>query len=123
MSLTTLTQSLTGRPEHYFCPITGRNACCAAAGGHHCRVPESELVSRVAQSTGLTPAEAGRVIADVVAYFGETTESYVRRRHARLQDHGMRNQQIFAQLQTELGNRVVAPPMLSERQLRRIVYG
>jgi hypothetical protein len=35
----------------------------------------------------------------------------------------MRNPQIFAQIRGELARRVVAPPTLSERQLRRIVYG
>ncbi len=86
-------------------------------------MPESELVSRVAQSTGLSASEATRLIADVVAYYAESTEDYVRRRHTHLQSHGMKNQEIFAQLQAELARRVVAPPRLSERQLRRIVYG
>jgi hypothetical protein len=84
---------------------------------------EPELVSRVAQSTGLSPSEAARVIADVVAYFAEPAEDFVRRRHARLQAFGMHNAQIFGQIRAELGRRVVAPPDLSERQLRRIVYG
>lgn len=84
---------------------------------------ESDLVSRVAQSTGLTSAEAARVVTDVVSYFTETTEVYVRRRHARLQDEGNKNQEIFAAIAAELTQRVVAPPALTERQLRRIVYG
>ncbi len=86
-------------------------------------MPESELVGRVAASTGLSPAEASRVIADVVAYFSETAEAFVRRRHSDLQADGLRNPEIFAQINTELDQRVVAAPSLSERQLRRIVYG
>jgi hypothetical protein len=35
----------------------------------------------------------------------------------------MRNPEIFAQIHAELARRVVAPPALSERQIRRIVYG
>ena len=84
---------------------------------------ESDLVSQVAQSTGLSHGEAARVVADVVAYFAEAPEEFVRRRHARLRACGMRNPQIFAQIRGELARRVVAPPTLSERQLRRIVYG
>jgi hypothetical protein len=82
-----------------------------------------DLVSRVAHSTGLSPGEAARVISDVVAYFSEPTEVFVRRRHERLQAAGMHNPEIFAQIRAELSRRVVAPPELSERQLRRIVYG
>lgn len=84
---------------------------------------DADLVSRVAQSTGLTIGEAARVISDVVAYFSEPAEAYVRRRHARLQAQGMRNDEIFAQLTAELGRRVFAPPDYSARQLRRIIYG
>jgi hypothetical protein len=86
-------------------------------------VPEPELVSRVAQSTGLTSSEATRVVADVVAYYAESTEAFVRRRHAALQARGLHNPEIFARIHAELTHRVVAPPVLSERQLRRIVYG
>jgi len=86
-------------------------------------MPESDLVSRVAASTGLSPAEAARVIADVVAYFSEPVETFVRRRHDDLQADGLRNPEIFARIARELDQRVVAAPGLSERQLRRIVYG
>ena len=86
-------------------------------------MPERELVTRVAESTGLSESEASRVVSDVVAYFAEPAESYVRRRHESLQARGMRNSEIFAQIHAELAGRVVAPPALSERQLRRIVYG
>lgn len=86
-------------------------------------MPDAELVQRVAASTGLSSAEADRVIADVLAFYDETTEAYVRRRHAELQTFGVRNPEIFARLATELRVRRVAAPQLSERQLRRIVYG
>jgi hypothetical protein len=84
---------------------------------------ESDLVSRVASSTGLSHGEAARVVADVVAYFSETTEEFVRRRHQHLQTYGMKNPQIFSQITSELARRVFAAPPLSERQVRRIIYG
>jgi hypothetical protein len=86
-------------------------------------VQDDELVDRVAASTGLTRGEAARVVADVVAWYAEPVEDYVRRRHARLQLHGRRNDEIFATVATELADRVVAAPALTQRQLRRIVYG
>src|ERR1700742_4819090 len=42
---------------------------------------DPELVRHVAASTGLPGPVAARVVADVVAYFSETTEEFVRRRH------------------------------------------
>lgn len=86
-------------------------------------VTDDELVDRIAGSTGLTSGEARRVIADVVAWYREPVEDYVRRRHRHLQTHGVRNPEAFAQIAGELAGRVVAPAPLSPRQLRRIVYG
>jgi DNA-directed RNA polymerase subunit F len=84
---------------------------------------DSELVERIAESTGLTRAEAARVIEDVVAFHAEPVEKLVRRRHAHLKTYGARNPEIFARIAEELAARVVAAPPLTERQLRRIVYG
>jgi hypothetical protein len=81
------------------------------------------LVERIAASTGLTAAEAARVVEDVVAFHAEPVEDYVRRRHAHLKTYGAKNEQIFARIAEELAGRVVAAPALTERQLRRIVYG
>ena len=86
-------------------------------------MPERELIDRVAVSAGLSPGEAERVIEDVIAWYREPVESYVRRRHADLQLHGIRNDEAFERILGELANRVVAPPELTPRQVRRIVYG
>jgi hypothetical protein len=84
---------------------------------------DAELISRVSASTGLSGGEAARVVADVVGWYREPVETYVRRRHAYLQMYGKRNPEIFTMIAAELDDRLVAPPPLSERQLRRIVYG
>ena len=84
---------------------------------------DSELVERIAASTGLSAADAERVIEDVVAFHAEPVEELVRRRHAQLKTFGARNPEIFARIAEELAGRVVAAPALTERQLRRIVYG
>ena len=81
------------------------------------------LVDHLVATTGLTTAEAARVVEDVLAFHDEPVEDYVRRRHAELKTHGARNPEIFAHVAEELAHRVVAAPALSERQLRRIVYG
>lgn len=74
-------------------------------------------------STGLPPTVAARVVADVVAYYGETVEQFVRRRHAELRGRQHRNAEIWTAIAEELATRPFAAEALSERQLRRIVYG
>ncbi len=74
-------------------------------------------------TTGLPAATATRLITDVIAYFDETAESYVRRRHTQLQGRQLKNAEIWSLIESELATRPFAAPRLSERQLRRIVYG
>lgn len=83
----------------------------------------AELVAHVVASTGLAPDVAARLISDVLAYFSETTEQFVRRRHAELNRQGHVNAAIWPVIAGELGQRRVAAAELSQRQLRRIVYG
>lgn len=84
---------------------------------------DRDLVEHVATTTGLSEAEASRVVEDVVAYLAEPLEDYVRRRHTEMKTYGAKNPAIFERIAAELAGRVVAAPQLTERQLRRIVYG
>ncbi|MEV7553131.1 hypothetical protein AB0N89_26270 [Amycolatopsis sp. NPDC089917] len=86
-------------------------------------VEDADIVEQVALSTGLSTAIAARVVEDVLAFYRQPVEQYVRSRHARLQAEGRKNPEIFPLVAAELSRRLVAPPDLSERQLRRIVYG
>ncbi|MFG2225331.1 hypothetical protein ACIBK8_04220 [Streptomyces sp. NPDC050161] len=85
--------------------------------------PHDDLVDHLVRSTPLQRGEATRVVLDVLAYFDETTEGFVRRRHRELQSQGLRNDAIFERIRLELPHRAVSPPDLSPRQLRRLVYG
>ena len=84
---------------------------------------DPELIARVSDSSGLTRSEAARVVGDVLAHYAEPVEAYVRRRHGELQLHGTRNAEAFRIIQAELRSRLVAAPTLTERQLRRVIYG
>lgn len=106
-----------------FCPISGRNLSGDGSGAHHRAVPDPVLVSHVVDTTSLAPGEAARVIEDVIAFHAQPVEVFVRERHARLKTYGAKNPEIFALIAEELAERVVAAPVLSERQLRRIIYG
>ncbi|MCO1577423.1 hypothetical protein M8C13_16830 [Crossiella sp. SN42] len=85
-------------------------------------LPE-ELVRHVAASTGLPAAVAARVVSDVIGYYAEPVEDYVRRRHRELRRRNRRNDDIWSIVAAELAARPVAAPRLSARQLRRMVYG
>ncbi|MER6084130.1 hypothetical protein [Streptomyces sp. NPDC001833] len=82
-----------------------------------------ELVDHLMRSSPLSRGEALRVIQEVLAYFDETTADYVRRRHRELQAEGLVNAEIFDRIAADLKYRAVAPPELTLRQLRRMVYG
>ncbi|HEX4831510.1 MAG TPA: hypothetical protein VH478_10505 [Trebonia sp.] len=83
----------------------------------------ADLVRHVAASTGLPEATAARVVADVAAYFAESAEDFVRRRHGEMRAMHWKNDNIWPRIVAELGTRRFGAPELSERQLRRIVYG
>jgi hypothetical protein len=82
-----------------------------------------DLIRHVARSTGLDEATASRVVADVMAYFGQTVEEYVIQRHEDLKSRNRRNDDIWPLIMAELNARRFKAGELSERQLRRMVYG
>ncbi len=85
--------------------------------------PPDDLVEYLISTCPLSLAEARRVVADVLGYFSEPAEDYVRRRHRELKARGLTNDLAFDQIATEMPQRRYAPPEFSLRQLRRIVYG
>jgi hypothetical protein len=82
-----------------------------------------DLARYLAASTGLPQSTALRVIADITTYFGETIDEFVRRRHAELRRGQHRNDEIWPLIAAELRQRRFVAPGLSDRQLRRLVYG
>ena len=83
----------------------------------------ADLVAHLVRTTRLSEAEAQRVVLEVLAYFDEPVERFVRRRHAALRADGLQNAQIFARLIDEVaaGRFAASPP--TERQIRRMIYG
>ena len=62
------------------------------------------------------------MILDVLAYFDETSRNSSAGATVNCSPAGS-NAEIFERIAAELPHRAVAPPELSLRQLRRIVYG
>ena len=82
-----------------------------------------ELLTRLERVGGLDRRAAERLVAEVLAYWAETPEAWVSRRHAELQAEGLTNDAIFARIAAELPERRFTSPTLTVRQLRRLVYG
>jgi hypothetical protein len=82
-----------------------------------------DLARYLAASTGLPQPTAIRVIADVITYFSESIEEFVCRRHAELQRAQRKNDEIWPVIAAEIEQRRFPAPGLSDRQLRRLVYG
>jgi hypothetical protein len=82
-----------------------------------------ELITYLTRTTRLSPSEASRVVNEVLSFLAETPDSFVRRRHHALQAEGLSNSAIFARLAAELGQLRFRAESLSERQIRRIIYG
>ena len=83
----------------------------------------AELVTYLVRTSRMTAAEAQKVVDEVIAFMHETPDDYIRRRHLALQSQGYSNAEIFAQLARDLRQRRFKAPDLSERQIRRIIYG
>lgn len=84
---------------------------------------DRHLVDHLRRTNALSEAQAAKVAEEVRAYFAEPLETFVRRRHQELQAEGRRNAEAFGTIRAELEGRLVPAPALSERQLRRLVYG
>lgn len=83
----------------------------------------TEIVGRIVATTTLERESASRVLDDVLALLDETIEEFVARRHLELQRDGWKNEEIFGLLARECASWRFRAPSLSQRQLRRIVYG
>lgn len=82
-----------------------------------------ELIEHICRHSTLDSPDAERLVSEVLAHFQETTDAFVRRRHRELQHQGKPNSAIFDTILHELPNRVFPAAPISERQIRRIIYG
>lgn len=82
-----------------------------------------ELAAYLVRTTRLTPAEAARVVGEVLSFLDETADDFIRRRHRTLQAAGCANSEIFTRIATELSQWRFRATGYSERQIRRAIYG
>ena len=80
-------------------------------------------VRHVAQTYSLDEALVRRLGEEFLALTEPTVREYVVRSHLRYQAKGMRNDEIFRRLREEVACRRFRAETLSERQIRRLIYG
>lgn len=83
----------------------------------------SELIDHLCRHSAMNSEEANRLVREVLAFYDESVAAFIRRRHHELQKSGISNAAIYKLIDVEIRqNRFAAEPM-SERQIRRTIYG
>lgn len=83
----------------------------------------SDLIDHLCRNSRLNAHEAKHVASEVLVYFSETPDEFLRNRHQELQALGNSNPEIYLALQQELQTRRFGAKQLSTRQIRRAIYG
>ena len=86
---------------------------------------DPEFVVYLARSCGLPADVCRRLVLEVLAHYHETLEDFVQRRHKELKtlDEGFKNEQIYVRIRNEVRDRRFGTANLTERQIRRMIYG
>ena len=82
-----------------------------------------DLVEHLQRTTRLDEGEARKVVDEALSFLRESLPEYVARRHSELRRAGRRNDEIYQLLIEEVAARPFAVPTLTERQVRRLIYG
>ncbi|MFK7995884.1 MAG: hypothetical protein AB8B87_17240 [Granulosicoccus sp.] len=85
--------------------------------------PDPQLIEHLVRHSGLSSSQAIRLINEIVAFYSETPQLYIRRRHSELQKSGLANELIYSIIAEELGQHRFASEPLTTRQIRRAIYG
>jgi len=85
--------------------------------------PPRDLLEHLCRLGAPDSHTAARLLAEVLAFYDETPDDFIRRRHRELQLAGFANSAIYRLLLQELPTRRFAAGSRSERQIRRAIYG
>jgi hypothetical protein len=67
--------------------------------------------------------ELDKVVAELMDHWSETDRDWVLRRHRELMKEGLPARLVYGHIRAELEGRRFAPRPMSERQIRRLIYG
>jgi hypothetical protein len=82
-----------------------------------------ELIRYLEQTAPIEKGIVGRLVDDVLAFYAETVEQFVVRRHREMMADGLKNAEIYDRLAEEVQRRRFQSNPLSVRQIRRLIYG
>jgi hypothetical protein len=85
--------------------------------------PLGPVSRRVASLFGLDAPMADAITREVIDALSESVDGYVIHRHAELRRAGLANEAIFEAIRSEIAELRFRAPDLSERQIRRRIYG
>src|SRR5262249_40097010 len=117
-----------GQYAGYSCPHSGKFLAFVVPRGLFSSAMQStatpdDLLAHLGRLTPLGRGGPARLGGELLAYFSESIEEFVVRRHRELQTEDLRNEDIFERLAGELRQRRFTAPSLSQRQIRRLIYG
>ncbi len=75
------------------------------------------------ETYNLSEKQVDLLFEEFSSYYRESAEAFIRRRHNEMKDEGLKNTQIYKILKSEIEDRRFSCDDLSERQIRRIIYG
>jgi hypothetical protein len=84
---------------------------------------DEDLLKHLAAVTGLDPGTLGKILEEIHHWYDEDLRGWLVRRHRELQGQGLKNREIYPRLQDEAGRALLRPGPLSQRQIRRALYG
>ncbi len=84
---------------------------------------EEALIAHLHDVTGLDSSVLAKILSEVKSWYPLDLRSWIMLRHKELRAQKMRNRDIYAQIREELARILVHPSPLSERQIRRMIYG
>ncbi len=79
--------------------------------------------AHLAENYGLDQAKLGRLLEEIWSLTAMTSQAYAIKRHAELKARGERNEAIYLSILSELESGRFQTEELSERQVRRMIYG
>ncbi|MCK4414167.1 MAG: hypothetical protein KAY32_11530 [Candidatus Eisenbacteria sp.] len=84
---------------------------------------EDALVQNLQSATGLDEAVLRKIVQEIREWYDEDLPAWVQRRHRELQRQGAPNREIFSMLCQEARRILIRPRPMTERQIRRLIYG
>jgi hypothetical protein len=86
-------------------------------------VGHEDLIGHLQAITGLDAAALEKILEEIDHWYVEDLSAWLQRRHRELQHQGLKNREIYPRLQEEARRVLVRPGSLSQRQIRRALYG